>query len=86
MPPQETFAKYRKACVAKGTYLAAPSEDFVWYTVEATKASYLIRASDAPSPTTTLEPGDRPAPAELTMIVKVFRPAFSSIFNVLICP
>jgi len=84
MSPQSNVADYRKRCLAKGTYLAAPTEEFTWFTVEATKVSYLIRASDAPPPDTVLEPSDRPAPVELAMIVKVFRSSPFS-FNVLIC-
>ena len=72
MPPRdETIAKYRKSCLAKGTYLAALDEELTWFPVKATNSSYLIRASDAPSPTGPLNPDDRPAPVELAMICKV---------------
>ena len=71
-PPQKVIATCREICLKKGGYLAAPSEDLAWYTVGATNASYLIRASDMPSDANPLEPGTRPAPVELSMIVKVF--------------
>ena len=67
----ETIVKYRELCLAKGTYLAALSEELTWFSVKATKSSYLIRASDAPSTTASLDPDDRPAPVELAMICKV---------------
>jgi len=76
MPPPQKVNDNRELCLAKGTYLAAPSEEFAWFTVEATKASYLIRASDVPAP----ESGNRPAPVELSMIIKVFFvPSFHSM-------
>jgi hypothetical protein len=60
----------------KGTYLAAPTEELVWYTVAATKASYLIRAADAPPPSEEGDPATRPAPVELCMILKGFPSSF----------
>ena len=51
----------------------------MWYTVAATKASYLIRAVDAPSASEEEDPEFRPPPAELAMIVKVDF-AFFNIF------
>lgn len=76
---QKRLTRYRNEGLEKGTYLGAPAEDLVWYTVPATKASYLICAGDAPaseeeesSPSEDVDPASRPAPAELAMILKVF--------------
>lgn len=69
---QRRLNNYYDQSLAKGTYLAAPTEDLVWYTVAATKASYLIKAADAPSSSEEADPAFRPPPAELVMILKVF--------------
>ena len=72
--------KYRGESLKTGRYLAAPSEEFVWYTLPATNASYLIHASDAPSSSEEADPAHRPPPAELVMIIKVFlSPSMMSI-------
>ena len=69
---QRRLSKYRDEGLKKGTYLAAPTEELVWYTVASTKASYLICAVDAPLPSEEVDPATRPPPAELAMIFKVF--------------
>lgn len=64
--------RYRTEGIAKGTYLAAPTQELVWYTVAATKASYLVDAADLPPPSEKEDQAARPQPAELVMILKVF--------------
>lgn len=54
-----------------GTYLAALTGDYAWYSVAATHASYLVHAKDMPPPSALEDPAKRPAPAEFAMIVKV---------------
>lgn len=81
MSPQTLINDHRMVGLAKGTYLAAPTEEFSWYTVSATKTSYLIRASDAPDPTAVSDPDDRPEPVQLVMILKVFSSSsFHSVY------
>ena len=79
---QKRLSTYREECLKKGTYLAAPTEELIWYTVAATKASYLIRAADAPLPSEEVEPANRPPPAELVMILKV---SFLRFHHYLLC-
>ena len=69
--PPTPFEAARLRGVAKGTYLAELREELTWYQVGDTNTSYLIRASDAPSSTETLESSDPPIAADLVMIVKV---------------
>ena len=80
---QKRLERFREECVITGTYLAAPSEEFSWYTVPGTKTSYLIRTADAPPaavdgdpavcpPLAEVDPAERPAMADLSMILKVF--------------
>ena len=67
------LAGHRKKCVEKGTYLTEfPTEELAWFTVPATKASYLIWASDAPSDDTVPGSDNRPDPVEVSMVIKVF--------------
>ena len=76
VPPKDTIQKqlhkYRQRCLDTGTYLPAPTKEFAWYTVPATKASYLIEAANAPSSAEEADPSSHPPPAELSMILKVF--------------
>jgi len=78
---QNRLSNYRDECLKKGTYLAAPTEELVWYTVNATKASYLIRAADAPQSSEEVDPANRPPPAELVMILKGFFIVFIATYH-----
>lgn len=69
---EEAVATYRETCLKNGTYLAVPSEEYTWFSVGATNASYLIQASDAPDPADPVDSDYRPPPAELLLICKVF--------------
>ena len=68
---QKQLHKYHQRCLDAGTYLPAPTKEFAWYTVPATKASYLIDAANAPS-STEVDPSSHPPPTKLSMILKVF--------------
>jgi len=67
--------------IETGMYLAAPTKEFAWYTVPATKASYLIDAADLPPP--SVKPTKRPNAAELVVIMKVFCASLSTTFIML---
>lgn len=69
---QKRLNDYRNESLEKGTYLAAPTKQLMWYTVAATKASYLICADEAASSSEEADSAFRPPPAELVMILKVF--------------
>ena len=63
--------------IATGMYLTAPTRELAWYTVPATRASYLVDATDIPSPSAKMNSATRPEQAELVVIMKVFRASLS---------
>jgi len=76
MSDDSIIAEYHAECMRKGTYLVDPTEKLTWFPVGATNASYLIRASDTPLPTTPPGFDDPPPPVELMMICRVCFPFF----------
>jgi hypothetical protein len=77
---QKRLATFRQECVDTGTYLAEPTEELKWYTVPATKASYLIHAADAPQSSEEANMATRPPPAQVSVILKVFFFIFDNVY------